>query len=381
MKKLCFIPLAIILILGLILSSCGGKTPAPEPAPAPGPTTPAPTPAPETAKPIKLRWAHGVPPVTAFQTKAFTPWAEMVKERTTAIGKPVQIAFFPAESLVKHFETYDAVVKGVADIGSMWGPQHFPGRMPVVDVMNLPLLFATASSASLTGWELYQNHAEFRQDLSEVKVIGFNPPAPYQIVSRNKPIKTLEDMKGQKCMVRGGIDAEAMSLLGAVPIPMPMPETYMALERGTIDIAPLNWEGVHTFKWYEVTKYRTELPIGLNTSFLIVGMNMETWNGLPPEVQGIIEELSGEYFSKLAGNAMDGEQGPRVDIIKEHDKKVGNDEFYEVPEAEFQKWVQAASPLYESWIADIEKKGLPGRAIFEDLQRLAKKYNAEYPVK
>ena len=69
--------------------------------------------------------------MTAFQTDAFVPWTKIIKERTTAIGKPVDIKIFPAESLAKMYDTYDALIEGVMDIGSMWGPSHFPGRMPV----------------------------------------------------------------------------------------------------------------------------------------------------------------------------------------------------------------------------------------------------------
>ncbi len=391
MKKVLLSSLMLVLVLGLVLSGCGQQAPAPAPAPArapapapsPAPTpspgpAPSPAPAPEPAKPIKLRMAYGPPPTTVFHTKGFVPWSKTIKERTTAIGKPVEITLFPGEALVKHLETYDAVLKGVADIGACWGPQHFPGRMPVVDVMNLPLMFASSTAASLTGWEMYQAHPEFQDDLAEVKVFGFQPPAPYQIVSRGKQIKVLEDMKGMKCMVRGGLDTETMVSLGVVPVPLPMPEVYLALERGTIDMAPLNWEGVQTFKWHEVTKYRTELPIGLNCSCLIVAMNLDTWSSLPPEVQQVFNELTGEPFSKMLGQGMDAEQGPRIEMIKEYDKKVGNPEFYYMPDAEFQRWRQAVNHMYEDWIKDIESRGLPGRAIFEDLQSRAEKYNKEY---
>ena len=185
-------------------------------------------------------------------------------------------------------------------------------------------------------------------------------------------------MKGLKAMVRGGLDTQTMEALGTVPVPLPMPEVYLALERGTIDMATLNWEGSVAFKWFEVTKYRTELPIGLNASCLITAMNLDTWNSLPPDVQAIFTELSGVYLSKLLGQGMDKVQPVLVkNVIKKYDAKVGNPDFYYMPEDEFQRWVEAVTPIYEKWITDMEAKGLPGRAIFEDVQRLAKKYNKD----
>ena len=84
-------------------------------------------------------------------------------------------------------------------------------------------------------------------------------------------------------------------------------------------------------------------------------------------------------MTKAAAEAFDTENVSSLGVIKEYDKKMGNPDFYYMPEDEFQRWVQAVTPLYEKWIADIEAKGLPGRAIFEDIQRLAAKYNKEYP--
>ncbi len=372
MKKALLFFLIIVLGSALIFGSCAKPTPATAPVPAPVPT-------PKPVEPIKLKWAHGVPPVTTFQTGAFTPWAEIIKERTTAIGKPVEIAFFPAESLVKMYDTYDALITGVCDIGSMWGPCHFKGRMPMGEVMELPFLFPSATVNSLVSQDIFKKWPEFQNDYREAKVLGFNPPAPHQIVSRTKPIKVLEDLKGMKTMCTGGIDVDILKALGAIPVPMPMPEVFMALERGTLDVGFLNWEGVVAFKWFEATKYRTELPKGLYSNSLIISMNWDTWNRLPPGVQEIFTELSGVYLSKLCGQAMDKPLDHVVGIIKQYDEKMGNPGIYYMPEDEYQRWVAAVTPLYEKWKADVEAKGLPGRAIFEDIQRLAEKYAKEYP--
>jgi TRAP-type transport system periplasmic protein len=372
-KNYYLILVVIIIFSTFLTNSCTPPTQKPTPTPS------ATAPSPSVAEPIKLRWSHGVPPQDLFQKQVYEPWVKMIKERTTAIGKPVEITIYPAESLVKMNDTYDAILKGTIDIGSNWGPQHFRGRMPVTELFNLPFLFASSSSAGMTIQEMFETRAEIQNELREVKVLGFNPPYPYQLSSRSKPIKTLEDFKGLKLMVRGGTDSDMAIGLGAVPVPIPMPEVYMALERGTIDVGPLSWQGAYSFKWYEVTKYRTDLPIGLNTNVLIISMNMNTWNKLPPEDQKIFNELSGAYLSKMAGEASDKGQLPFIKLIKEFDAKAGNPEFYSLPNDEMLRMKKAVAPVYEKWIKDIEAKGLPGKAIFDELERVADKYNKQFP--
>ena len=169
--------------------------------------------------------------------------------------------------------------------------------------------------------------------------------------------------------------SEVLKALGLVPITIQMMEIYPALQSGLLDVAVKNWEAVYSFKWFEVTKYRTAFPKGNSVGHLMVSMNWDSWNSLPPDVQKIFEELSGAYMSNFSGESADRSGAEKFEIIKEYDKKVGNPEIYNLPEDEFQKWVDATAPVYEMWITDVEAKGKPGRAIFEDTLRLIEKYS------
>ena len=104
-------------------------------------------------------------------------------------------------------------------------------------------------------------------------------------------------------------------------------------------------------------------------------MNWDTWNKLPPDVQEVFNELSGAYMCEFAGNVFDEANIELFQVIQETDKEMGNPEPYYIPEDEFQRWLDAVNPMYEDWIQSMEAKGLPGRAIFEETQRLSQKYS------
>ena len=200
--------------------------------------------------------------------------------------------------------------------------------------------------------------------MGESKLLFFQPTPVQQIQSHTKPIKTLEDLKGLKVLARGGVNGEVIKAMGCIPVTMPVPEVYSALERGLLDVAPMNWEGTMAFKWFEVTKYRTVLPKGLFITNLMCSMNWDSWNKLPKEVQKVISDLVGPDMAKASGSAIDGTAAHLRGVIEAYDKKIGNPAVYTLPEEEFMKWKTAVAPVGEKWMTDTEAKGLPARAVF-----------------
>ncbi len=86
MKRLFLLPLVILLVCGFICASCAAPASAPTPAAAP-------------AKPIKLKFSFAAPTRDLFYTDGFALWAEQLEQRTTAIGKPVEIVFYGGAAL------------------------------------------------------------------------------------------------------------------------------------------------------------------------------------------------------------------------------------------------------------------------------------------
>ncbi len=380
MKKFFLVPLVILLVSAFVFGSCAKVAPAPAPAPAPTPLPapmPAPAPAPTPAQPIKLRLSHGVPPFTLFQTGMLEPWAKMIKERTTAIGKPVEIVIFGGGAFGPNNDQYRLTVSGVADISGCWSPTEQAGTFPLNDVIHLPFLYPSATVTALVAQELFDTQPAFRNELEKnLKLLWFQPAPPRQIFTRPREVRTLEDFKGMKVASPNPMLSEMTQRLGGVPVTMTPPEYYIALERGLIDAAYENFEGGFiTFKLAEITKYRTIFPIGVMPSHLVVMMNWDAYNNLPPEVQKIFNELSGAYMSKFSGDVLDKTSTENFEVLKEYDKKMGNPAPYFVPDNEFQKWLAAVKPIHEKYIAATEAKGLPGKTIYEDALRLIAKYS------
>ncbi|MBW1862218.1 MAG: TRAP transporter substrate-binding protein DctP [Deltaproteobacteria bacterium] len=326
------------------------------------------------AKPIKLRSHNPVSPQSIFVKEMLVPWSKMIEERTAAIGKPVKISVFTGSAIIPFGQHYRAVLKGTVDMSSNIDSDLVGDAGGVADVMNLPFLFKTTKAAALTALDLYEKYPEFRSPFSKAKLMWFQPTGPSNVIFSKKAIKTAADLKGLKTFAPNETINNQVSSFGCIPVDIPFIEVYQALDRGLIDYIAKDWEAAMAFKFFEVTDYRTILPVGFQSGFLIASMNWDTWNGLPPDVQKVFEELNGRYMTEYTANKFDKIAGILSGVIGGIDKK-RKAKYYTLPDSEFKKWKEMVIPVYEGWVKKMEKKGLPGKAVFEDAKRLGEKYS------
>ncbi len=56
-----------------------------------------------------------------------------------------------------------------------------------------------------------------------------------RLMSRSKPIRTLDDLKGMKIRTPSAAQSAQLTALGAIPVDMPANQIYNNLDRGVID--------------------------------------------------------------------------------------------------------------------------------------------------
>jgi TRAP-type C4-dicarboxylate transport system substrate-binding protein len=320
--------------------------------------------APTKDKPIELKFAHFLPPNHFLVVDGFAPWAKAVEERS---GGRVKVTFYPAQSLCKAKDDYDAAVTGIADIA--WHSiAYTPGRFPLTEVFFLPFLGSvSAETANNVYQELYKKFPEFRKEYSEVKVLWLHIGSSAGLLSAKKPIRKLEDL--QKVLIRAvGPNAAVAEALGATPVSMSAPDTYLAMEKGTVDAAFIPTEALISFKLSEVTNY---LTVGGESGFgpYCTAMNLRVWNSLPPDIQKIIEEESAKA-SVMNSRGWDLQEQAAIELMK---KTPGKEVIYLSPQ-EVDRWRAKVQPLYDKWMAEREAKGLPAKQVFDEARHLFQAY-------
>jgi TRAP-type C4-dicarboxylate transport system substrate-binding protein len=365
MKRIIVIISIALILSAIILGGCAEPEPVPAPAPAPSPA-PAPTPAPE--KPIELRFATFIPPMDVY-AEQMGLWAD---ELTAATSGRITVTFYHAESLVKMPDLLNAVDAGTADF-AMIDANMTPERLALSGVMTLPMLFKRGSQAQQTMWALLEKYKEFRDEFYPSKVIWCHNPGPTQLCG-TKPMTNLDELKGIKIAVVTPWEAMSFTELGMVPVSMGPTEMYTAVERGVVDAASGDFNQDFIWKIYEITKYRTG-NVELTQRVSPIIMNIETYENLPADLKPIFDEVTdGLRWSRESGLAYEAFDAFTTEEIKKYDETAGNPPFYYLPDAEKQKWLEKVLPVRDKWVNEMEAKGLPGRAMLEDLIKFAEQY-------
>jgi len=271
-------------------------------------------------------------------------FCEEIKKRTK--GR-VEIAYHPSGTLLSAPKTYQGVVSGIVDIG-MSNISYTRGRFPVIELLDLPLGFPSAYVATHADNDFY-NH--FRpKDFDSVKVLYLHACPPYVIYTANKPVRTLEELKGLKIAGKGRI-ADTLKALGAAPVPLETGDYYESLKRGVVDGAASPINTLKDWKLGEIAKYATNTQkLGAVYTFFVV-MNKDKWNSLPEDVKKVFEAVSAEWIEKTgevwAKTAREGAEF----LLKQKGQII------DLTDRESVKWQKAVDPLISSYTKEMESLG------------------------
>ncbi len=322
----------------------------------------------ESFKVIELTLANQHPSEAPMNRVVNDAWARWIEKET---GGRIKITVIPAETVAKAADIYDAARTGIVDIGCQFLTMT-PGRFPLNEVMELPLIFPSSRSAALTHMALYEKYPELQNEFRGVKVLGFHANGPAQVHTLKKPIRSLEDWKGQVIVGWGPYAADIISALGGTPEMIGPPELYDALSKGVVDGNLIEWEGEHIWHYNDVAKYSTEA--NLYISPFVHVMNSDKYNSLPPDIQEYFTGEKAKLFFEVHGYNFDRDDAGYKIHLGEQYKKAGLPEIYILPEEENNRWLKAIEGVRESWVKKANEMGAPGKDILEDAIRLAKEF-------
>jgi len=337
-----------ILMLGLLLCGCSEQNN--ETTPSQG----------AKAEPIRLTYAN-FPPASTFPSVQMERWKEEVEKRT---GGQIAVDTFPGGTLLGAKDMLQGVIDGRADIGCLC-MSYQPGVFPLTTVTELPLGFTSSTVASKVLWDIYQKYqpAEFAQ----VKVLTMFTTAPSNIMSK-KPVRSLADLQGLELRA-SGIASQILSLLGAVPVSMPMSQTPEALQKGIVDGLLSSFEVLKDLNFAEDCRYETITDFQVYP-FAVV-MNLDKYNSLSAEVKAVFDDLAPEQAA-WTGEYMDAHV--QESLAWARDKY--QIEVINLPEADAAKARELVQPLVEEWRKKANEAGIAGDALLEDVKTFQAKYQA-----
>jgi TRAP-type C4-dicarboxylate transport system substrate-binding protein len=253
--------------------------------------------------------------------------------------------------------------------GAFVAYSYAPAKTPLQGVLDMPFLPIDDLVASGKVQDAYQAWKPVADELAKWNAMHFMTLLlpNYEFMGSGKPPRNLEDWKGMRVRALGGL-GDAMKLLGAVPTSVSAPEVYTALERGTFQAASFPFTYSFTaYKLHEVSKWYT-LGMQLGIVHNSVVLSQTAWKALPDEYKKILEEARPEAYrlQRIAYEEADKKSFPLFEKRKLEVIKVS-------PEMRDKLIATAGKPVWDAWVADTDKKGLPGKEALEKVLELAKK--------
>jgi TRAP-type C4-dicarboxylate transport system substrate-binding protein len=310
---------------------------------------------------ISLTYSSWVPPthhLTIWQQN----WAAEVEKATSGRVKFSSLPKAPAAPP----GTFDAVRDGLVDLSYVTA-SYTPARHILPLMAELPGAGATAEINSVAfsriHWKYFQPLGEYKG----VKLLGVWTHGPGQMFTK-KPIKSLDDFKGQKIRTGGGIAEQVANALGASAFVKPAPESYELLNSGVADGVFFPFESIVSFKLDKVIGQATVFPGGLYSSAFGFFMNEDKWNKIPKADQAIIEKYSYEYAARSNGQSWDRADKVGMDALKAAGANITT--ATPAMQAEAKK---RSGPIIEDWVKKASAKLPNAKAVLDEFHQVLKK--------
>ena len=235
---------------------------------------------------IQSSWPGGV----GLQT--FKDWSATIVEKT---GGELAFQPFGANDVVGDFQLYDAVKNGVLDAVNPF-TIYAQGIIPAgVFLSSYPLGLRNPHEFDVFYYGL--GGLEMARELYAAQGMYFVGPVHHgpNIIHSKVPIRSIDDFRGRKMRLPGGMVADVFGEIGAETTVLPGSEIFPALEKGTIDVADYVGPAVnYALGFSQVTKYISMGPAGMMSLYqpvdiMDITVGMGAWNKLSPQMKQFVE--------------------------------------------------------------------------------------------
>lgn len=284
------------------------------------------------ARPMTLKVSHqfAAGDVRDQMARVF---GDMVTEKTNG---EIKFRYYPAKSLYKPKEQWDALRKGALDM-SVFPLDYASGKVPQLSITLMPC--AVTSVAQGMTWRnkpIGQKVAALMEQNGVRNLVWawFDGG----VGSKVRQIKLPADVKGTKLRAAGKKFEYMLREAGASITSMPSSETYHALSTGVLDTMLTSSASFVSYRLYEVLDY-INVPRDYSIWYMAENLIISevTWKRLTPEQQKVFNEVA-EWMS---ANWIMPNFKSLVDNLDNAFSKAGVEIHY-MTKAEFDQWLAFA---------------------------------------
>jgi TRAP-type mannitol/chloroaromatic compound transport system substrate-binding protein len=283
--------------------------------------------------------------------------AELINKMS---GGRIHVKVYGAKELVPAFEIFDAVSRGTAEMGH-GAAYYWKGKSEAAQFFAAVPFGLTAQE--MNSWLYHGGGMELWREVYEP--FGLIPAAAANTGVQmggwfNKPINSLDDLKGLKMRIPG-LGGEVLQRLGGTPVSLPGGEIFPSLKSGAIDAT--EWVGPYNdlaFGLYKAAKYYYYPGWHEPGTTLEAFINQKAFEALPEDLQSIVlnacKVANGDVLAELTAQNNEALQT----LIHKH--KVELRKFPDDVLAQLKK-------VSDEVVAEIAKKDALSKKVYESFKR------------
>ncbi|ERL03426.1 TRAP transporter solute receptor, DctP family [Mitsuokella sp. oral taxon 131 str. W9106] len=185
--------------------------------------------------------------------KALNKWKELLQEKS---GGKMELVLYPSSQLGSKNDLIDQMLAGQPVVTLADGAFYADRGVKDFGIVFGPFLFRDWDECwklTKSSWYADQSKA---LEAKGLKLLSSNWVYGDRHTLTKRPVNTVDDLKGMKIRVPNNtIQVKGFEVLGAVPTPMALGDTYTALQQGTIDGVENPLPVLYNGKFQEVAKY------------------------------------------------------------------------------------------------------------------------------
>jgi TRAP-type C4-dicarboxylate transport system substrate-binding protein len=243
---------------------------------------------------VELVYATPYSPAHPF-SRADQRWMKYVEERS---GGTLRIRPSWSGALLSSEHSMEELRHGVVDIGLIT-PIYVKGGAHLIRIQSG---FYSGASSIESQVALYrciaQGNAQFDRELEGLKVLAVQGGSLPGIVTRDRPVSSLADLKGMRIRVPTEL-LNVMRDLGADPVNMPMGDVYSALAKGVIDGLVAPTDTFRSLHLAEVAHHYLRMRVWRG-AYPARAMGERRWNALSAEHRAVLESAIPVWENALA---------------------------------------------------------------------------------
>ena len=282
--------------------------------------------------------AHFVPPLSTVRSGVVIPFSERLAQ--VSGGRLTATEYMGGALGSDPRRYYSMLLAGVADIAFVI-PGYTAATFPRTTLSAYPGVCGSAIECTAA----LRRAGPALENEYQTKVLAMWSTTPPVLLTRERPVRRLEDLQGLKLRVSSRIEMPFIEALGATPVMQPVSEIQQNLHTGVIDGVVITAGGISAYQLQEPAEYLTTwLPLSATPFSLL--MNRGAYESLSAQEQSWLDEAADAWLSESGGQAYElaGARGLRI-------ARDAGVELIDLSDEEKARFLEAVADVYQAQLS------------------------------